>query len=767
MPHRTILPPCTLVFARTHGSRGQGAYLGNGLLGAMVTAETSGADTPALRIDVGRTDVWACANRQPVGYLRVTPARGRLLQAAMRLVLESAELHINLTIDEGGAAPLLATITMFINAADPAGAMGVLAAALAGPACGTAPVAWEWVPDTSGTCSTRKVDSGSVPQPWGAVAYYAQHSTDQPGTYTTALTAVTAPCSTTLLLTVANSQRTPTPAASQQAALATIAASVAALGQLRAANAAWWRTFWTETSFFSFDSADLPGVTRLESFAHIAGMRYAMAARFSMSDLMGPWGPAHATECIGPWCQFCWDMNQQVMLYLPTPSNRGPLLAVPALDMWNAQLNGTWGPTYGSNAPGDSADTVWWLANMHRFCLAYGDDARLRTSLLPGLRNLLLHNTLQRGPDGRLHAYNCRSPEYPMGPSTDCTYVLAIYQWGAQTALAIAEAFDPQDTAIPVYKNILETLAPFPVDNTTGAWELAVGVPFTQPHRHYSHLLQIYDLRTAGAAPGDVGTMRASLDQWWSVTCAGPQTHGPGTGDCECRGFTQAGMAFMSARLNRTAAALGNLTSYLTLVGLPNAMYGEEIYAGQPQLFAPVSESAYSAAAAVYDLLVSSSPWPPRPQSGAANGPQTPPQPIRLWHGAAPFRNATVFRLRCEGVFLISAVREHGRTLWASVEAPLLADGSGAGVPVAFVLEVPDWAAVDTLQVVAGQGGVAAQRQGPGLFLVTGLRRPNAAAVVPAGQTVPQSFVVGVADGRNATEFNAWGSRFVYSGILP
>ena len=168
-----------------------------------------------------------------------------------------------------------------------------------------------------------------------------------------------------------------------------------------------------------------------------------------------------------------------------------------------------------------------------------------------------------------------------------------IYRWAAQTALALARLVDPSDPALPLYADIVARLAPYPVDAATGSWEVAAGVPFAQPHRHYSHLLAAYDLRTAG----DAGTMAASLDVWWNITCAGPQAHGPDwAGDDECRGFTQvrasqwwggrwapllhvrstmalqAAMSALSSELNRSDAALGNLTAYLRLVALPNAM---------------------------------------------------------------------------------------------------------------------------------------------------------------------------------------------------
>jgi hypothetical protein len=454
------------------------------------------------------------------------------------------------------------------------------------------------------------------------------------------------------------------------------------------------------------------------------------------------------------------------MMYLPTPSNRGALLARPAFDMLPRALDGSWASTYGSNAPGGAENILWFAAQAWRYCAFYGDDARLLGSVLPALRTFLAQAALVNGTgDDYLHVRNCKSPEYPMPSATDCNYHLSIYRWAAQTGLAIAADLAPGDPGLPLFRDVAARLAPFPVDAATGSYEVAAGLPFAVPHRHYSHLLMMYDLGLVGAAAGEVATMAASLDTWWSVTCSGPQAHGPDYGgDDECRGFTQAAMAAMSAQLNRTDAALGNLTSYLALVGLPNAMYGEEVFAGQPDEFSPVSESAYSAAASVYGALLQSAPWPPVARSGAA-GAGAPPL-LRLWP-AAPFANATFFRLRAEGALLVSAVREGGATAWLAVEADALADGSGAGAPAPFHFYVPDWAEAGVAAVdVLGPAGVAAAALQPGAWAVTGLVRGAAAAFYPRGGP-PPALEVGVAAGRNASEANAWGSRFVYSGELP
>ena len=753
----------------------QAAYVGNGLLGVMVTCapDAQGA-TPSLRLDVGRTDLWQGQQRQPIGYLHVTPRAAPLAAVAMRLALHTATLHVNLTLISGSVV----AFSLAVNAADPAGPTGV--AWLEAPAGGggQSPLLLAWTPDTSGKHANTTVASGSATgTPWGSPTQWWTQGGDRSaqgdgGTYTTALTSFTsASGSQVAVLAVASDQRTAATWASQPAALAAVAAGVAAAPQgLAAAHQAWWAGFWAGTSFFSFDSAGQPLVTALETFAHIQGYRYASSSRFSLHDLMGPFGPGGpgplgTTDCVGPWCQNVWDMNAQVMLYLPVPSNRGVLLALPALAMYASALNGTWTATYGSNAPGGGVNTLWWLANMHRYAAAHGDDALALGVLLPGLRAELSRSGLQNGTaDGLLHVHGCSSPEYPMRPATDCSYHLAILQWAARAALALARAGAPSDPALPLYADIAARLAPLPTDPATGSWEVAAGLPFAVPHRHYSHLLAAHDL----GLPAAPGTLAAGLDVWWSITCAGPQAHGPDyNGDDECRGFTQAAMAAMSTRLNRTQAALGNLTGYLRLVGLPNAMYGEEVYAGHPDELSPVAESAYSAAASVYGMLLGGGSGSGSDSPLFGNGSVAAPLRVTVWP-AAPWRNASFFRLRApRGALLVSAQRQGGATAWVGCEAELSAGGGGGGAAVSVLLEVPDWAGVAALAVAATQagGGVSAARVQPGLWLLSGLQRGEAASVYPAGAAQPD-FAVREAAGRNASEFNFWGSNFVFKGEL-
>ena len=85
-------------------------------------------------------------------------------------------------------------------------------------------------------------------------------------------------------------------------------------------------------------------------------------------------------------------------------------------------------------------------------------------------------------------------------------------------------------------------LAWYPYDDTTG-FRLDQNCAFECPHRHFSHLLQLFDLETVqydtSEATGNatINTIiHNSIDNWYSVTCNASNWFNE-----ECRGFTQCG----------------------------------------------------------------------------------------------------------------------------------------------------------------------------------------------------------------------------------
>ena len=74
-------------------------------------------------------------------------------------------------------------------------------------------------------------------------------------------------------------------------------------------------------------------------------------------------------------------------------------------------------------------------------------------------------------------------------------------------------------------KLVSGALAWYPFDDVTG-FRLDKNCAFECPHRHFSHLLQMYDLETVEYKPVSQGgnatvneIMHKSLDNWFRVTC--------------------------------------------------------------------------------------------------------------------------------------------------------------------------------------------------------------------------------------------------------
>ena len=87
---------------------------------------------------------------------------------------------------------------------------------------------------------------------------------------------------------------------------------------MRARHRRWWREFWARGPFLSL------GDTLLEAVHYVQAAKFASAQRVALHDLFGAFGPYgnnmydhKGHHCPGPWCQYVWDMNVQVV---PRPS---------------------------------------------------------------------------------------------------------------------------------------------------------------------------------------------------------------------------------------------------------------------------------------------------------------------------------------------------------------------------------------------------------------------------------------------------------------
>jgi alpha-L-fucosidase 2 len=184
---------------------------------------------------------------------------------------------------------------------------------------------------------------------------------------------------------------------------------------------------------------------------------------------------------------------------------------------------------------------------------------------------------------------------------------------------------------VPVWKDILANLAPYPV-NENG---LMIGkdVPFAKSHRHFSHLFMIYPLAIMDSRGADQELAAKSVAHWLGMT--GLHT-----------GYTYTGGASMAAYVGDGERALSLMNYFCDHYATPNTFYTEII--GWP-----VIETPLSGAKTLQDMVLQS--W------GGT---------IRVFPAVAATWQEVAFRdLRAEGAFLVSAVRAGGRTKWIKINS--------------------------------------------------------------------------------------------------
>ncbi|WP_231617262.1 glycosyl hydrolase family 95 catalytic domain-containing protein [Novipirellula aureliae] len=264
--------------------------------------------------------------------------------------------------------------------------------------------------------------------------------------------------------------------------------------------------------------------------------------------------------------------------------------------------------------------------------------------------NYYLHFLVEES-DGYLHLPKTFSPEYRF--AEDCSYDLDLLRWGAGRLLELAAEQgikEPSEPLIPVWQNLKAKLVATHV-NETGRM-IGRDVSLTGSHRHWSHLLAIYPLRTlTPERREDRELIEWSLNHW----------HGFGR---PMAGYSVTGGACMAALLGdgeRAFDFLSRLKSYLH----PNTLYSEASVL-------PVIETPLHGATAIQEMLLQS--WGERIRVF--------PAVPRVW------RDVQFDRLRCEGAFLVSARREHAVTTWVDVAAEV-----GGSVQVQPRLIDPQWSA--------------------------------------------------------------------------
>jgi hypothetical protein len=431
----------------------------------------------------------------------------------------------------------------------------------------------------------------------------------------------------------------------------------------------WWNNYYP-SSFVSFDN-----VNKMESFYWAQVYKFACASREGkpMVDIMGPW-PVVKT----PWPSIWMNLNTQLTYSWLAAANR-PELSKPlwlAFNNYKANLidNAQHASTlHYSNGSTQSLDTrndneviamarsshyilktklepeayvnnqyevanmTWLLYYYWQYCVYNNKEEELKGEffeLLTYSINYYFHLRKKFDADGKYHLPVTASPEYSSGNiGADVNYDHSTVRWGLQTLIAVNDKYNLGAAKRAEWQDFLDNLAPYPTG--TNGYKISASQEYATSHRHWSHLLQIYPYYLVNwDNPADRNIISTSVD-WWQSKSANLQGYSYSGSSAMYSGMGDGQRAF--EQLNKL---IGNST-YIR----PNTLYYES---GNP-----VFETPMSAVSALHDMYLQS--WGGK---------------IRVFPAVpAQWKDASFISLRTEGAFLVSATRNHGKTVFIQVES--------------------------------------------------------------------------------------------------
>ncbi len=603
----------------------EGAFIGNGLLGAMIYSEGENA----LQWDVGRSDVTDRGSRLAIGRFALVP-EGGVSGGDMRLDLWNAEARGTLKSESG-----VVRWRSFTHSQH----MVTLIELRGAPAR----IVFQHLPAIPARAEFKKEEippANRNPDPTtgttGEITWCNQPFTAGGG-YTVAWGERKTDGSHLFAFTVDATPKT------DQAVAAVRAALNEGVDSLQRTHREWWHGYWPR-GFLSIPD------TRMESFYWIQMYKLASGTRADRPalDLMGPWFRRT------PWPMIWWNLNIQLTYWPVYAANRlelgesltrmldagTPNLIANVPEAYRADSAGI-GRTSSYDCRGGAGSEIGNLTwAMHNYWLQYRysrDETLLRDRFYPLLRRAAMYmvHRLETGPDGRLHFPLDVSPEYP-DRAPDTNYNIALLRWALQTLLATNERCDLNDPAVPSWRETLVKLTPFPVDEETG-YMIGAGVPLKRSHRHFSHLLMVYPLHLVDArSPADRPLIEKSLDHWIGFEGA-------------LQGYSFTGASAMSSWLGRNDTAVNLLNEFLDRYVKANTMYLES---------GPVIETPLAGAAALHEVVLQS--WSMEPFG----------TDIRVFPAVpASWPDVTIYRLLAEGAFEVSAQRRSGQTQFVQIKS--------------------------------------------------------------------------------------------------
>lgn len=634
----------------------EGAFTGNGLLGAMIYLSEDGEH---LHWDIGRSDVVDRGGRIPVGTLTLKTV-GKLQSGTMRLDLWNAEATGTLKTDKGEIK-----FRSFTHTTD------LVTAIELETSDGEQGAKFEFAPGLA--VSARKVHrkeeitaADKNPEPktgQNGESFWMRQELKTSAEHATAWReARPAPNRRRLYLSTAFLPALPDGVDADRQTANSVAiqtidtAAKSEFSRFVNSHRNWWHTYWPQ-SFVSVPD------TRIESFYWIQMYKLASATRADRPaiDLMGPWFRST------PWPAIWWNLNIQLTYWPVYGANRLELgesltrmidagqqnLINNAPEQWrddSAAISRVTSYDLKGGVGREFGNLTWAL---HNYWLQYRysmDETKLR-SLFPILRraiNYYLH-LLKPGDDGKLHLPVAISPEYPT-EAADTNYDLSLLRWGLNALIDGNARLKLNDPLLPKWRETLDKLTPYPTDEKTG---LMIGkdVPLASSHRHFSHMLMVYPLYLMNwEQPESRALIEKSLNHWIGFKGA-------------LQGYSYTGATAMKAQMGRGDEAAQLMNQFLNSYVKANTMYLES---------GPVIETPLSGAASLHEMLLQS--WGGK---------------VRVFPALpASWPDVTIHNLRAEGAFLVSASRRGGKTQWIRITSlagePCRVQLKEAGFPQSF-----------------------------------------------------------------------------------
>lgn len=634
----------------------EGAFIGNGTIGAMIYSEEHKKKRNVLRFVLGRTDVTArkpkggYPPRVPVGELHLEFAGWFYQPSSIRVDLWNAEMRADITTTVGTVK-----VRAFVHSRDMALAIELETSE------GERETRLQWYPYNEVDDVLKNADGYNLNQ-YIPETEISRHEQDGVRVGVQRF-AVAGGCTTAwqemklhgeadhqdikpdlrrLYLSIVDGADE---VAFEQAVMEVQKCVSVNWEDWVQLHRSWWHGYYPQ-SFISIPD------TQLEGFYWIQMYKLASATRADamLMDNQGPW------MTTTPWPGVWFNMNVQ-MSYSPVyTSNRlemgESLVRAFRNNMDNLIRNVP--DQYQEDSAGlgrscsydlinsvgkEVGNLVWVCHNLWRHYRHSMDQQLLDELLYPLLKRSVQYylHLLEEGEDGKLHLPPMISPEY--GSFLEMTvpdthYDLALLRWGCETLLQVSVEYEADEPMRKRWLEVLDRLTPLPVDET--GYLIGRDQQLEFGHRHFSHLMAAFPLHLVGGGNGNAEATKEkelilrTLRHWFSR-------------EGDLRGFTFTSAASIAASIGLGDEALKYVKTLMHIIQ-PNTMYKE---AG------PVIETPLAGAEAIHDMLLQS--W----------------GEVICIFPAVPseWQEAVFHDLRAEGAFLVSAVRSSGKTAWIRIKS--------------------------------------------------------------------------------------------------